>query len=130
MLTSMTILDVTEATFERDVIERSSSTPVVVDFWGGVVRPLPPARAAVERAASARDGKVVLAKLDTDVSQRLASAFSTQGIPAVKALRGGKVADEFVGVRSAGEVEASFDALGPSDPLARETRRKLAAALY
>ena len=61
------------------------------------MRPLPPARPLLEKAADAREGKVVLAKLDTDANPAIAQAFGIQSIPAVKAFKDGKVVDEFVG---------------------------------
>src|SRR3954453_20347140 len=92
-----TVFDVTEAAFEQPVIERSGELPVVGDFWaewGGPCRTLSP---ALERVAQARAGKVELAKLDTDSNPALASSLVIRGIPAVKAFRDGKVADEFTG---------------------------------
>jgi putative thioredoxin len=69
----------------------------------------------LESAAGAREGKVTLAKLDTDANPRLAGAYGIQGIPAVKAFRDGVVVAEFVGAQPRPQVEEFFDALVPSE---------------
>jgi putative thioredoxin len=107
-------VDVTEATFEQEVVERSRQLPVVVDFWAEWCGPCKQLTPALERAEAARQGKVVLAKVDVDANQRLAAAFQVQGIPAVKAFRDAKVVDEFVGALPPAKVEAFFDSLAPS----------------
>jgi putative thioredoxin len=108
-------VDVTEATFESEVVERSKTVPVVVDFWAEWCGPCKQLTPVLERAASAREGDVVLAKVDTDANPRLSAAFRIQGIPAVKAFRDGKVVSEFVGAQPPPRVEAFFDALVPSE---------------
>jgi putative thioredoxin len=107
-------VDVTEATFETEVLERSRQLPVVVDFWADWCGPCKALSPALEKAEASHQGQVVLAKVDVDSNQRLAARFQVQGIPAVKAFRDGKVADEFVGALSPPRVEAFFDSLVPS----------------
>jgi putative thioredoxin len=108
-------IDVNEANFEREVIERSATLPVVVDFWAEWCGPCRALGPILERAAESRAGDVVLAKLDTDANPELARRFSIRGIPAVKAFREGIVVDEFVGVQPPPSVERFFDRLVPSE---------------
>jgi putative thioredoxin len=108
-------IDATDATFERDVIQRSHEHPVVVDFWAEWCGPCRMLGPVIERAVEMREGEVELVKVDTDANPRVAQAFGIQSIPAVKAFKDGKVVDEFVGALPPAQVERFLDRIVPSE---------------
>jgi len=108
------VTDVAEADFQREVVDRSHQVPVVVDFWAPWCGPCRALTPALEKAAAAREGEVLLAKVNTDENQQISQAFGIQGIPAVKAFRNGEVVDEFTGAVPPAQVERFFDGLVPT----------------
>lgn len=105
----MSEMDVTEATFEQDVIGRSAQTPVVVDFWADWCGPCHALAPVLEAAVEARGDAVTLVKVDVDANPALSQRYSVSGIPAVKAFRDGRVVAEFAGVRSRTMVDSFLD---------------------
>jgi putative thioredoxin len=108
-------MDVTEATFQSAVIDRSHTLPVVVDFWAEWCGPCRQLGPVLEKAVAARQGKVELVKVDTDANPMLSRTFRIQGIPAVKAFRDGRVVAEFVGAQPPANVDRFLDSLLPSE---------------
>src|SRR3954453_23089217 len=108
-------VDINEEQFQSAVIDRSREVPVVVDFWAPWCGPCRQLTPALERAAEARKGQVELVKVNTDENQTISLAFEIQGIPAVKAFKGGSEVSGFVGAVPPAKVESFFDALVPSE---------------
>jgi len=108
-------LDVTDATFQAEVIDRSFTVPVVVDLWAPWCGPCRTLGPIIEKVTDATAGKVVLAKVDTDQNPAISQAFQVQSIPAVYALRNGEVVNGFVGAQPEHMVQAFVDSLLPSE---------------
>ena len=102
-------MDVTEKTWEQEVIRRSDEQPVVVDFWAEWCQPCKVLTPVLEEAVKDRD--VALAKVDVEANKQLADEYDISGIPAVKAFKNGRVVSEFVGAKSRTSVEAFLDEL-------------------
>jgi putative thioredoxin len=111
----MTVIDATETDFQTEVIDRSHTTPVVVDFWAPWCGPCKQLTPLLEKLTGDAEGSVVLAKVNTDENQGLAQSYGVQGIPAVKAFVDGKVVDEFVGAQNPVVVQRFFAKLIPSE---------------
>lgn len=108
------MVDVTDATFERDVLDRSVEVPVVVDLWAEWCGPCRTLGPIIERVVAATNGKVELVKVDVDANPRVSATFNVQSIPAVFALRDRRVVDQFIGALPEAKVKEFVDRLAPS----------------
>lgn len=90
-------IDTSDATFEQDVVARSSEVPVVVDLWAPWCGPCRTLGPIIEKVVSETEGQVELKKVNVDENPQVSAAFAVQSIPAVYALRDGKVVDGFIG---------------------------------
>lgn len=108
-------MDVTDATFETEVLERSTQLPVVVDLWAEWCGPCRTLGPIIEKVVAETAGRVALAKVDVDANPRVATTFQVQSIPAVYALSDRKVVDRFVGALPEPAVREWVAKLVPAD---------------
>ncbi|MEV4613380.1 thioredoxin [Kitasatospora sp. NPDC049258] len=105
------VIDVTEETFETEVVQRSTEVPVVVDFWAEWCGPCKQLSPILERLAEEYAGRIVLAKIDVDANQLIAQQFGIQGIPAVMAVVAGQLVPLFQGAENEANVRKIIDQL-------------------
>ena len=108
------MVDVTDATFQSAVIDRSMTVPVVVDLWAEWCGPCKQLGPIIERVVAATDGAVELAKVDVDANPAIAQAFRVQSIPAVFAIKDGRPVDQFLGALPEAQVAEFIAKLLPT----------------
>ncbi|HJP77845.1 MAG TPA: thioredoxin domain-containing protein, partial [Pseudonocardiaceae bacterium] len=105
------VIDVTEADFQAEVVERSLQVPVIVDLWADWCGPCKQLSPVLERLANAAGGAWVLAKVDVDANPRISQVFGVQSIPTVVAIAGGQPIDAFAGALPEPEVRQWINSL-------------------
>ncbi|QJW99568.1 thioredoxin [Frigoriglobus tundricola] len=118
MADSPWVVNVSAENFHQIVVDGSRERPVVIDFWAPWCGPCRRLAPMLERLAVEKDGGFLLAKVNTDENQELAQSFQVEGIPAVFAIRDGKIADQFTGVLPEEQLREFIDSLGPAAPAA------------
>ena len=108
------MVDVTDASFQSDVIDRSYQVPVVVDLWAAWCGPCRTLGPILEKVIGETKGAVELAKVDVDANPAVSAQFRVQGIPAVYAIRDGQVVDNFIGAVPESQVRRFVEGLAPA----------------
>ena len=121
-LPTLTAMDITDATFQAEVIDRSRQVPVVVDLWAEWCEPCKSLGPILEKVVGETDGRVVLAKVDIDKNPGAAQAFKVQSIPAVFGMVDGQVAASFVGAQGEDAVRVFVEGLLPAGEVSEVER--------
>lgn len=103
------MVEITDNTFEKEVIEKSNDKIVIVDFWAPWCGPCLMLKPILEKIEKEYEGKAVIAKLNVQKNQKYAEEYSIMSIPAVKMFKNGEVIDEFIGVQPESAIKKWID---------------------
>ena len=108
-------IDVNEENFQTEVLEKSRTVPVLVDFWAEWCQPCKILKPMLESLANEYAGQFILAKINTDTNQQLAANFQVRSIPSVKAIFDGKIINEFSGALSEKDIRHFLEQILPNE---------------
>ena len=110
------VIDINQDQFLEEVVEKSKTTPVIVDFWAPWCGPCKQLTPTLENVVNRKNGKVILAKINVDENQGIASQLNIQSIPTVYGFVDGKPLDAFQGAQPESKVEAMVDKMIEATP--------------
>jgi len=95
----MAVIEVNDGNFEKEVMEKSKKIPVIVDFYAGWCMPCTMIAPVLEKLAKEFDGRILLAKLNTETNPATGTAAGISSIPAIALVKDGKIVDGFIGLK-------------------------------
>ena len=110
------VIDINQDQFLEEVVEKSKTTPVIVDFWAPWCGPCKQLTPTLEKIVSKKNGKIILAKINVDENQGISSQLNIQSIPTVYGFVDGKPIDAFQGAQPESKVEAMVDKMIEATP--------------
>ena len=110
------IIDINQDQFVEEVVEKSKTTPVIVDFWAPWCGPCKQLTPVLENLVNKKNGKVILAKINVDENQGIAGQLNVQSIPTVYGFVNGKPIDAFQGAQPESKIEVMIDKLIEATP--------------
>tara|TARA_Y100000310_G_C20652936_1_gene800461 strand:- start:1099 stop:1425 length:327 start_codon:yes stop_codon:yes gene_type:complete len=105
----MTEIEATDSNFQEEVIEKSKTMPVLVDFWASWCSPCLMLAPVLEKIAKEYEGKVIVAKMSVEDNQEVPPKYNIMSIPSIKLFKNGEIVDSFVGAQPGAAIKEFLD---------------------